>query len=197
MYTAKVERALLHGHSTVSALSLTLVAHWICQPRLQCSGSSQLLLQLILAQRLDIAVPTNVFLADEDIRHAALVGDLLQRILQRGSIICCTKQSATVNLTLALFSEHTDLIQLPDLELCSGLAQQLLGGLAVRTVALAEDGDGVVVNERLRFLFGSHDALWGSRGEESLRDGEEAGENLGGIELLVRSCVRCERCICV
>ena len=69
------------------------------------------------------------------------------------------------------------MIQLKHLVLCADAAQQLLGRLAVGAVALAEDGDGVVVDDALGLgLCGGHGAgAWGAV--------EEAGEegNFGGV----------------
>lgn len=57
------------------------------------------------------------------------------------------------------WERHTDLIKLNDVELGSGIAEELLRGAAVRAVALAEDGDGVLVDDGLNLLLcGGHGA---------------------------------------
>ena len=47
-----------------------------------------------------------------------------------------------------------------DERLGAHLAEQRLGGLAVGAVALAEDGDRVVLDDLLGFGFGGHDGVW-------------------------------------
>jgi len=70
---------------------------------------------------------------------------------------------------------HTNLVQLDGVELGALLAQQLLGGFAVRAVALAEDGDGVVVDDLLRFGLGggNHGGRYGGAEESGCYGGEE------------------------
>jgi hypothetical protein len=59
---------------------------------------------------------------------------------------------------------HTDLVELDDVRLDAQLAQQLLRSLAVRAVALGEDGDGILVDNGLRLgLCCRHGAgTWGA-----------------------------------
>ena len=61
--------------------------------------SSKLLFERILAQGLQIAVSTNMLLANKDVRHRALVGHLLKRILDRSTIICESLASALLRRT--------------------------------------------------------------------------------------------------
>lgn len=49
---------------------------------------SQLLLEVVLVKGLKVRVASNVLLADEDVWHAALVGDLLQGILDSSTVVC-------------------------------------------------------------------------------------------------------------
>lgn len=60
-----------------------------------------------------------MLLLDENIRDGALVGHLLQRILNRRSII--------------------DLVELDDVVLCAGLGEEGFGGFAVGAVGFGED----------------------------------------------------------
>ena len=83
-----------------------------------------------------------MLLVDEDVGHAALAGHLGKSVLDVGTVIYTYKWSAIE------FPENadttgrrlTDLVELKSVELCAGLGQQLLGGLAVRAVRLGEDG---------------------------------------------------------
>jgi len=63
-------------------------------------------------------------------------------------------------------SKHTNLIQLDSEKLGPLLAQQLLGSFAVRAITLAEDGDGIVVDDLLRFGFGGRGHGGGYGGAE-------------------------------
>lgn len=71
---------------------------------------------------------------------------------------------------------HTNLIQLNRKELGATLAQQLLRGAAVRAVRLAEDGDGVLVDDGLHFgLGGRHGGGRGGAREEAAEEGYFGG----------------------
>ena len=56
--------------------------------------------------------------------------------------------------------KRTDLVQLENLKVGAEFGQQLLGRLAVRAVALAEDGDAVVVNDALGLALCCRHACW-------------------------------------
>jgi hypothetical protein len=73
---------------------------------------------------------------------------------------------------------RTNLIQLNRIKLCAALAQKLLCLAAVRAVALAEDGDGVLVNDGLNLgLGGGHGGGRGGAREVAAQEG-----NGGGVE---------------
>lgn len=75
---------------------------------------------------------------------------------------------------------HTNLIQLDGIELCAARAQQLLRLAAVRAVALAEDGDGVLVDDGLDLCFcGGHGGGAVGPREEAREEGYGGGW-LGG-----------------
>ena len=59
-------------------------------------SSSRLLQQLrkLATLGLQIRVPTNVLVVDEDIRDGALLGHFLERVLDRCSVICFRQPSA-------------------------------------------------------------------------------------------------------
>jgi len=74
---------------------------------------------------------------------------------------------------------RTDLVQLENLVVGAELGQQLLAGFAVRAVALAEDGDAVVVDDALGLGLGGGHACWtGWSGEGE--EGSDEGRNCGG-----------------
>lgn len=56
--------------------------------------------------------------------------------------------------------KRTDFVQLDDIRLRARRAQGGFGGLAVGAVGLAEDGDGVVVDDLLRFGLGGRHCGW-------------------------------------
>ena len=65
-------------------------------------------------------------------------------------------------------TSHTNFIQLQQIELGTRLGEECLGLLAVWAIRLAEDSNGVGVDDVLCFLFGSHDFFgwWGRTGPE-------------------------------
>lgn len=71
---------------------------------------------------------------------------------------------------------HTDLVKLDNEGFDAQLAQELLGSLAVRAVTLGEDGDGVLVDDRLSLgLCSRHGAgAWGAV-EEACEEGNGGG----------------------
>jgi hypothetical protein len=73
----------------------------------------------------------------------------------------------------------TNLIQLNSIELGALLAQQLLGRTAVGAVALAEDGDWVLVDDGLDLCLGGGHGGWrvGAR-EEAANEGNGVGWGL-------------------
>ena len=69
---------------------------------------------------------------------------------------------------------RTDLVQFDGVEFRARVGEQLLGVLAVRAVGLAEDGDGVLVDDGLDFcLCGGHCGGGGAAGaaEEAADEG--------------------------
>lgn len=82
-----------------------------------------------------------------------------------------------------LLSVRTNLVQLDREELGSAVAQQLLGGLAVWAVALAEDGDGVLVDDGLHLgLCGGHGGGAVGATEEAREEGYGCGWGRGLLE---------------
>jgi hypothetical protein len=78
---------------------------------------------------------------------------------------------------------RTDLVQLNRIELGTALAQKLLCLAAVGAVALAEDGDGVLVNDGLDLgLCGGHGGGRGGAREVAAQEG-----NGGGLVVVWRS----------
>lgn len=73
----------------------------------------------------------------------------------------------------------TDLIQLDNVRLDAQLAQQGFGRLTVRTPGFGEDGDGVLVDDGLRFRLGGHDVL--RVGRVALEDVASVGVGLVGV----------------
>jgi len=97
---------------------------------------------------LKIRVSSNVLLLDEDVWNGCLASHLTESSLDSRSVI--------------------DLVELDGVVLGAHLAQQRLGGLAVRAVGLAEDSDGIVVNDALSLgLCRGHGGGVGSCGEET------------------------------
>lgn len=153
-------------------------------------GSSELLLERVLAERLQVAVSTNMLLPDENIRYRPLVGHFLERILDRSAIIYAQLahrsslhlppiQSRDLASTRVYGKSLTDLVQLENLKVGAELGQELLAGLAVRAVALAEDGDAVVVDDVLGLgLCGGHACWTGWSGEG--KEGSDEGRYCGG-----------------
>jgi hypothetical protein len=71
---------------------------------------------------------------------------------------------------------RTNLIQLNSIKLCTALAQQLLCLATVRAVALAEDGNGVLVNNGLDLgLCGGHGGGRGGAREVAAQEGNGGG----------------------
>lgn len=105
---------------------------------------------------LQIRVPTNVLVVDENIRDGALLGDFLERVLDRCSVICFFDSCQPPRYHMSHYIsrirrsqdragwQRTDLIQLDDVGLRAQLAQQLLGGFAVWAPGFTEDGSGIV-----------------------------------------------------
>jgi len=87
---------------------------------------------------LQLRISPDMFLRNEDVRHSRLARQVAERRLNRGTVI--------------------DLIQLNRIKLRPVLAEQLLRRLAVGTVALGEDRDGVLVDNGLHFGFGGRHA---------------------------------------
>jgi len=114
---------------------------------LNSAGLLQQIWQLRLLG-LQVRVPTNVFLGNEDVRNGALGRYLFERILDRSAII--------------------DLIELDGVILCAKLGEQTLGGFAVRAIALAKDGDGVVFDDAFGLSFCSGHGVWAGRAREEV-----------------------------
>lgn len=113
----------------------------LCISTLQGICASKLALKLVLVQCLKIRVASNVLLGDEDVGNTALVGYLLQGILNGGSIICICHVSMQM-IWIGFVGYRTDLVELESVVLCAEPGQELLGGLAVRAVRLGENGYG-------------------------------------------------------
>jgi len=80
-----------------------------------------------------------VLLVDEDVGHGALLGHLLQSILDGSAVILETGVSSDRNNIQILLARHTDLIKLESEEFGTLLREKSLGGLAVGAVGLGED----------------------------------------------------------
>lgn len=107
---------------------------------------------------LQVRVPANVLATDEDVGDGALASYLGKGVLNGAAIV--------------------DLIQFDGIELGALLAQQLLGGAAIRAVGLGEDSNGVLVDDGLDFgLGGGHGGWAGGASEEMAEEG-----NFGGWE---------------
>lgn len=133
---------------------------------LQSARTLQQPIQLPLLT-LQIAVPANVLFRDEDVRHAALARDLLQRILQSSAVLNLIQLHQVV---LVLAAEL--------------FVQQRLGGTAVGAVGFAEDDDGVAVDDLLRFRFGGrHGGRTG--GSKGCDEAAEEGSYDCGVEVLM------------
>jgi len=125
--------------------------------RLNSTSPLQQAIQLALLG-LQIRVPTDMLLGDEDVRHGSLARYLLERILEGAAVVCRGHEQSNVSKGYsALATEsflglllHTDFVQLHEEELGMFVLEQLFRGSAVRAVALAEDDDAVVVDDLLR-----------------------------------------------
>jgi hypothetical protein len=71
--------------------------------RLDSTSTLQQIIQLALLS-LQVRVPTDVFLSDENVRHAALAGDLFERILEGGAVVCKKKKSQSTTEEIACCS---------------------------------------------------------------------------------------------
>lgn len=99
-----------------------------------------------------------MLLSNEDVGHSALTGDVSKRALDITAVV--------------------DLVELDGIELGAGLGEELLRGAAVRAVRLAEDGDGVLVDDALDFGLGCGHGGWrGGAREEVTQE-----RNGGGLE---------------
>jgi hypothetical protein len=67
-----------------------------------------------------------VLLADEDVGHGALLGDVLEGVLDRGAVICSVLAVALLLLWVR-YHVLTNLVELEDVGLCAHLAQKALG----------------------------------------------------------------------
>jgi len=126
--------------------------------RVRCLNSSSILEQRrqIALLSLQVRVSANVLLRNEDVGHGGLASHLAERALDRGTVV--------------------HLIQLNRIKLGPALTQQLLGLPAVRTVALAEHSDGVLVDDCLDFGFrGGHCRGRGRAGEVPAEEGQGGG----------------------
>jgi len=89
-----------------------------------------------------------VLLVDIDVGNGGLAIDILQRSLEIRAII--------------------NLIKFNSVVVCAKVAQESLGGLAIRAVRFAEDGDSILINDVLGFgLGGRHIDGADGRREES------------------------------
>lgn len=110
--------------------------------------------------------------ADEDIGDTALTlggGNFgLESVLKGGTVTCEAQQAETSAMVTTLLyaaegrkgrnKERTLFVQLVDLEIRAEVLQRFLGGAAVWAVALAEDHDGVLLDEELGLcLCAGHD----------------------------------------
>ena len=62
-------------------------AAWIIPARLDGVGLLEQVGELALLC-LEFGVAANVLLADEDVGHGALLGDVLESVLDRGTVVC-------------------------------------------------------------------------------------------------------------
>lgn len=74
-----------------------------------------------------------MFLADEDVWNRSLVGDLLESVLD-GCAVVYSKMSVVVRYGRVSGIQHTDLVKLDGVVLCTQLAQEGLCSLAVWAV---------------------------------------------------------------
>lgn len=84
---------------------------------------------------LQLRVPANVLLSDENVRHGTLRSDFLQSILNLGSIVCAFEMAGLACGLHSVFmqgggGERTDLVQFDNVGLCAQLAQESLRLLA-------------------------------------------------------------------
>lgn len=114
--------------------------------RLQSTSILQKCRQLLLF-RLQIRVSSNVLLVDVNVWDGGLPVHLLESGLDSRSILCLI--SASMPRLEVGNGKHTDLIKLDGVELGVHLGKELLGGIAVWAVRLAEDGDCVLVAGRV------------------------------------------------
>merc|ERR1712137_1442566 len=89
---------------------------------------------------LELGVAANVLLADEDVGHGALLSDVLESVLDGGTVV--------------------NLVELEDVGLCAHLAEEALSGLAVGAVGLGEDSNRVAVDDLLCLGSCGHDCVW-------------------------------------
>jgi hypothetical protein len=137
-------------------------------PHLQNARTLQKPIQLPLL-RLQVAISPNMLLINENIRHAALSRDLLQRILQRGAIL------HLIQLHQEIFVWAAELV-----------VQEGLGGAAVGAVGFAEDDDGVVVDDGLGFGFGGRHGGGGGACEGCEEAADEGSYGCGSYRCRLR-----------
>lgn len=112
-----------------------------------------------------------MLLGDEDVRHAALARDLLEGVLEGGSVFCTSpkekkvlvktpsssKRSQKIHRTPGLYGgageNRTNFVQLHEEVLGVHFVQQRLGRATVRAVRLGEHHDGVLVDDLLGLGF--------------------------------------------
>lgn len=95
-----------------------------------------------------------MLLADEDVGDGALVGYLLEGILDSGAIVYGPSvRIAPCIVQISSARSHTDLVELDDVRLRAELAKQALGRLAVRAVGFGKDSCN-------RNLFSDHNHVW-------------------------------------
>lgn len=121
------------------------------------AGGFELLLEGGLAERLQVVVAANVLLGDEGVGHAPLARLLLEVVLHVAAVACAQNdmwlaQKTADHVESARTKRRTLFVQLVDGVLGAGAVEGLLGGLAVRAVALAKDHDGIVPDEGLGLL---------------------------------------------
>ena len=118
---------------------------------------------------LQVTVASNMFLRNEDVRHAALARDILQSILQSSTI-------------LDLVQFHQEVLVLA----AELLVEQRFCRATVGAVGFAEDDDGIAVDDLLRLcLCGCHGGGAGAS-EGTEKTAEEGSYGCGVVVLLLR-----------
>lgn len=122
-----------------NVLALHTLLHSDSSGALQHSG------QLLLLC-LELRVAADVLLANENVGDGALLGHLLEGILQSGAIVYRNSVSLPGYFGYCCLLDLgvlTNLIHLNDVGVCALLAQERFRSLAVGAVGLAEDGCSV------------------------------------------------------